>query len=147
MSASPKATSVALAGSKRCTRCQLAVVPGKGVMVGDQFVCHPKCDGAGYVGDDEVTLATAIAATPAVRTRLSNSLWTSEELEPGERALKVCLIRDESGQELGIIEYVGIKLRGGKGTAYGWRLKWSGWTASRLKTKTKAALALVRKAV
>ena len=50
---SPKATSDALADGKRCTRCQLVVVPGKGVMVGDQFVCHPKCDGAGYVGDDE----------------------------------------------------------------------------------------------
>lgn len=94
----------------------------------------------------QATAGPSVVGTPMRVLRLTGSMWTSEELAPGERARHVCLIRDEQGVELGIIEYVGIKLKAGKGTTYGWRPLFSGWTASRLKTKRDAAFALVKKA-
>lgn len=74
-------------------------------------------------------------------TRVTGTQFMSERLHPGERATQVCVIWD-GDRPLGIVEYVGIKLRGGKGTTYGWRPQHSGWTASRLRTKREAVLAL-----
>ena len=84
-------------------------------------------------------------ATPSddygIHTRVTGTQFTSERLQPGELAQQVCAIWD-GDRLVGIVEYVGIKLRGGKGTTYGWRPQHSGWTASRLRTKREAVLAL-----
>lgn len=68
--------------------------------------------------------------------------WTAERLE-GPHENRLDLIRDDRGTEVGIVEYVGIRRRGG-GCTYGWRPLHSGWTARQLKDKGDAVKALRR---
>lgn len=79
-----------------------------------------------------------------MRLRINGTRLWAEDIQPGERASRVSVVTDEQGAELGIVEYVGIKLRSGAGTAYGWRPLHSGWTASQLKTRRDAVAKLRR---
>lgn len=74
-----------------------------------------------------------------MKLRISGTRLFGEQLGRGDRAYSRVLVTDNMGEELGIIEYVGIKLRSGGGTRYGWRPILSGYTASQLLTKSAAA--------